>query len=158
MSKDVAQCLGYKDAFDTLKKHVGEADKQNCQNDSFETPRGFFMKSNTTSPPDTKLQVFANPEFGEIRSVLINGEPWLIGKDVAKALGYKEPSKAAREKVDPEDRGGVSKIDTPSGTQTMTIINESGLYALILSSKLTSAKKFKRWVTSEVLPAIRKTN
>lgn len=106
MSKDVAQCLGYKDAFDALKKHVGEADKQNCQNDSFETPRGFFMKSNTTSPPDTKLQVFANPEFGEIRSALIDGEPWLVGKDVAKALGYKEPSKAAREKVDPEDRGG----------------------------------------------------
>ena len=114
------------------------------------------MKSNTTSPPDTKLQVFANPEFGEIRSVLIDGEPWLVGKDVAKALGYKEPSKAAREKVDPEDRG-VSKIDTPSGTQTMTIINESGLYSLVLSSKLPDAKKFKRWVTSEVLPAIRKT-
>lgn len=67
------------------------------------------MKSNTTSPPDTKLQVFANPEFGEIRSVLIDGEPWLVGKDVAKALGYKEPSKAAREKVDPEDRGGCPK-------------------------------------------------
>ena len=114
------------------------------------------MKSNTTSPQDTKLQVFANPEFGEIRSVLIDGEPWLVGKDVAKALGYKEPSKAAREKVDPEDRG-VSKIDTPSGTQTMTIINESGLYSLVLSSKLPDAKKFKRWVTSEVLPAIRKT-
>lgn len=114
------------------------------------------MKSNTTSPPDTKLQVFANPEFGEIRSVLIDGEPWLVGKDVAKALGYKEPSKAAREKVDPEDRG-VSKIDTPSVTQTMTIINESGLYSLVLSSKLPDAKKFKRWVTSEVLPAIRKT-
>ena len=75
MSKDVAQCLGYKDAFDALKKHVGEADKQNCQNDSFETPRGFFMKSNTTSPPDTKLQVFNNPEFDKIRSVLINGKP-----------------------------------------------------------------------------------
>ena len=102
------------------------------------------------------MQVFQNPEFGKIRTVAINGEPWLVGKDVATALRYKEPSKAAREKVDPEDRG-VSKIDTPSGTQQMTIINESGLYSLILSSKLPSAKKFKRWVTSEVLPSIRRT-
>ena len=142
MSKDVAQCLGYKDAFDALKKHVGEADKQNCQNDSFETPRGFFMKSNTTSPPDTKLQVFANPEFGEIRSALIDGEPWLVGKDVARALGYGNTKDALTKHVDPEDRG-VSKIDTPSGTQTMTVINESGLYSLVLSSKLPDAKKFK---------------
>lgn len=104
----------------------------------------------------TTLTVFNNPEFGEIRTVEIDGEPWLVGKDVAQALGYKEPTKAAREKVDLEDRG-VSKIDTPSGIQEMTIINESGLYSLVLSSKLPSAKKFKRWVTSEVLPSIRKT-
>ena len=104
----------------------------------------------------SELQIFENPEFGQIRSVEIDGEPWLVGKDVAVALGYKEPTKATREKVDPEDRG-VSKIDTPSGTQEMTIINESGLYSLILSSKLPGAKKFKRWVTSEVLPSIRKT-
>lgn len=102
------------------------------------------------------LQVFENPEFGSIRTVEIGGEPWLVGKDVAVALGYKEPSKAVRERVDREDRG-VSKMDTPSGTQQMTIINESGLYSLILSSKLPGAKKFKRWVTSEVLPSIRKT-
>ena len=74
---------------------------------------------------------------------------------MAEALGYKEPTKAARERVDAEDRG-VSKIDTPSGTQEMTIINESGLYSLVLSSKLPTAKKFKRWVTSEVIPSIRK--
>ncbi len=102
------------------------------------------------------LMIFNNPEFGQIRSVEIKGEPWLVGKDVAQALGYREPTKAARERVEPEDRG-VSKIDTPSGKQEMTIINESGLYSLVLGSKLPGAKKFKRWVTSEVLPAIRKT-
>ncbi len=101
------------------------------------------------------IQIFNNHEFGQIRTISINGEPWLVGKDVALALGYKEPTKAAREKVDTEDRG-VSKIDTPSGVQEMTIINESGLYSLVLSSKLPGAKTFKRWVTSEVLPAIRK--
>lgn len=103
-----------------------------------------------------ELQLFNNPEFGSIRAIEVNGEPWFVGRDVARALGYKEPTKAAREKVDPEDRG-VSKIDTPSGEQEMTIINESGLYSLVLSSKLPGAKKFKRWVTSEVLPTIRKT-
>lgn len=103
-----------------------------------------------------ELQVFNNNEFGQIRTVFMDGEPWMVGKDVARALGYKEPTKAAREKVDAEDRG-VSKIDTPSGIQEMTIINESGLYSLVLSSKLPGARKFRRWVTSEVLPSIRKT-
>lgn len=103
----------------------------------------------------TELQIFKNPDFGEIRTIEKDGEPWFVGKDVAAALGYKEATKAAREKVDDEDRG-VSKIDTPSGTQEMTIINESGLYSLVLSSKLPTAKKFKRWVTSEVIPSIRK--
>ena len=103
-----------------------------------------------------ELQVFSNNEFGQIRTVFMDGEPWMVGKDVARALGYKEPTKAAREKVDAEDRG-VSKIDTPSGIQEMTIINESGLYSLVLSSKLPGARKFRRWVTSEVLPSIRKT-
>ncbi len=101
------------------------------------------------------LQVFENEEFGKIRMIMKDATVWFIGKDVATVLGYKEPTKAVREKVDSEDRG-VSKIDTPSGTQEMTIINESGLYSLILSSKLLSAKKFKHWVTSEVLPSIRK--
>ena len=103
-----------------------------------------------------ELQIFENPEFGSIRTVEIGGEPWLVGKDIAIALGYEKPTDAVRKHVDKEDRG-VSKIETPSGTQDMTIINESGLYSLILSSKLPGAKKFKRWVTSEVLPAIRKT-
>ena len=101
------------------------------------------------------VQIFSNEEFGRIRTVAIEGEPWFVGKDVAERLGYKEPTKAAREKVDEEDRG-VSKIDTPSGVQEMTIINESGLYSLVLSSKLPRARAFKRWVTSEVIPSIRK--
>ena len=103
----------------------------------------------------TDLQIFNSPEFGAIRTIEKDGEPWFVGKDVAAALGYKEPTKAAREKVDDDDKG-VSKIDTPSGIQEMTIINESGLYSLVLSSKLPTAKKFKRWVTNEVFPSIRK--
>lgn len=103
-----------------------------------------------------ELMLFNNEEFGEIRSLLIDNEPWFVGKDVASALGYKEPRSAISKKVDNEDRG-VAKMETPSGIQEMTIINESGLYSLILSSKLPSAKKFKRWVTHEVLPSLRKT-
>ena len=91
-----------------------------------------------------------------MRTVEINGTPWLVGKDVAVALGYKNPRDAITRHVDAEDKG-VVKHDTPSGEQEMLIINESGLYSLILSSKMPKAKAFKRWVTSEVLPAIRKT-
>ena len=103
-----------------------------------------------------ELQIFNSPEFGQVRSIMIEGEPWFVGKDVAESLGYKDPRSAISRKVDTEDRG-VAKMTTPSGAQDMTIINESGLYSLILSSKLPNAKKFKRWVTSEVLPALRKT-
>lgn len=102
-----------------------------------------------------ELQIFKNPEFGEVRTVMVNDEPWLVGKDVATSLGYERPTDAARKHVEQEDRG-IAKIETPSGVQEMTIINESGLYSLVLSSKLPTAKKFKRWVTSEVLPSIRK--
>lgn len=104
----------------------------------------------------SQIQIFNNTEFGEIRSMEIGGEPWFVGKDVAAALGYAKPTDAVRKRVCEEDRG-ISKMETPSGTQSMTIINESGLYSLILGSKLEGAKRFKRWVTSEVLPAIRKT-
>lgn len=104
----------------------------------------------------TGLKIFENEEFGEIRSIVIEGEPWFVGKDVASALGYADPSGTVRKKTDEEDRG-VAKMDTPSGIQEMVVINESGLYALILGSKLESAKKFKHWVTSDVLPSIRKT-
>ncbi len=102
------------------------------------------------------LQVFENPEFGSIRTVEIDGEPWLVGKDVAVALGYQNPQRALRNHVDAEDKG-VTEMVTPGGKQNLPIINESGLYSLILSSKLPGAKKFKRWVTAEVLPSIRKT-
>lgn len=102
------------------------------------------------------LTTFSNPEFGQVRTVEINGTPWLVGKDVAIALGYKNPQRAIRDHVDTEYQG-VTKTVTPSGEQEMLIINESGLYSLILSSKMPKAKAFKRWVTSEVLPAIRKT-
>lgn len=102
------------------------------------------------------VQIFSNSEFGNIRTVTVNGEPWFVGKDIAEALGYSNTRDAIAKRVDDEDKG-VANCDTPSGTQNMTIINESGLYSLILSSKLPNAKKFKRWVTSEVLPAIRKT-
>lgn len=102
-----------------------------------------------------ELTTFTNEEFGTIRTIQINGEPYFSGKDVAASLGYKNPQGAIRNHVDEEDRT-VSKSLTVNGT-ALTIINESGLYSLILSSKLPSAKRFKRWVTSEVLPAIRAT-
>ena len=101
------------------------------------------------------LQIFSNPEFGRVRNVELNGQPWLVGADVATALGYKNPRKALADHIDPEDKG-VTKRDTPGGEQDILIINESGLYSLILSSKMPKAKAFKHWVTSEVLPAIRK--
>lgn len=101
------------------------------------------------------LQIFSNPEFGQVRTVEIDGIPWLVGKDVAVALGYKNPQRAIRDHVEDEDKG-MTKTVTPSGEQEMLIINESGLYSLILSSKMPKAKAFKRWVTGEVLPALRK--
>lgn len=103
-----------------------------------------------------ELQIFNNEEFGEIRTVIIDNEPWFVGKDVTEALGYAEPRSAVSKKVEECDRG-VAEMETPSGKQKMTTINESGLYALIFGSKLESAKRFKYWVTSEVLPSIRKT-
>ena len=91
-----------------------------------------------------------------VRTLTINEEPHFVGSDVAKILGYKKPANAINKHVDDEDKG-VTKLGTPGGMQNVTIINESGLYSLIFSSKLESAKRFKRWVTSEVLPTLRKT-
>ena len=102
-----------------------------------------------------KIKIFENPEFGSIRTLQKDGEPWFVGKDVAAALGYSNPRKAIADHVDEEDKG-VTNCYTLGGNQNMTIINESGLYSLILSSKLPTAKAFKRWITSEVLPSIRK--
>ena len=103
-----------------------------------------------------ELQVFKNQEFGSVRTLVVNDEPWFVGKDVAESLGYTATEKAIRTHIDGDDKG-VTEMDTPGGKQKVVIINESGLYSLVLSSKLPSAKKFKRWVTSEVLPALRKT-
>lgn len=105
------------------------------------------------------LQIFDSPEFGQVRTIQQNGEPWFVGKDVAEILGYNNPRKAITDHVDEEDR---QKKNVPT-SQNVTLvaatwlINESGLYSLILSSKMPKAKEFKRWVTSEVIPAIRKT-
>lgn len=101
-----------------------------------------------------ELQNF-NFDGSQIRTLTIDDEPYFVGKDVAEVLGYSNPRKAIRNHVDEEDRG-VTKMGTPGGIQDLTIINESGLYSLIMSSKLPDAKRFKRWVTSEVLPQIRK--
>lgn len=104
----------------------------------------------------TDLQIFKNPEFGEIRTIEKNGEPWFVGKDVAAALGYSNTRDALDRHVDIDDKNTVVNPDGNRGNPNMTIINESGLYSLVLSSKLPTAKKFKRWVTSEVIPSIRK--
>lgn len=102
-----------------------------------------------------ELQIFNNSEFGEVRVLEINSEPWFIGKDVAEVLGYKNGSRDINRHVDEDDRQNYQN-GTLESNRGLTIINESGLYSLILSSKLPNAKKFKRWVTSEVLPTIRK--
>ena len=102
------------------------------------------------------IQVFNNTEFGEIRTMEINGEPWFVGKDIAAALGYSNPSKALIDHVDEEDKLNNETLSS-LGQRGGWLINESGMYSLILSSKLEGAKRFKRWVTSEILPAIRKT-
>lgn len=103
----------------------------------------------------SELKIFNNEEFGKIRTVTIDNEPWFVGKDVAVILGYSNPQKALRDHVDEEDRT-LNDSFTVNGTKGI-LINESGLYGLILSSKLPNAKKFKHWVTAEVLPVLRKT-
>lgn len=101
--------------------------------------------------------IFKNPEFGRIRTVVIDSDAWFVGKDVALVLGYADVNKAIAMHVDDEDKKLNDKTSPSFGQRGATLINESGLYSLILSSKLPTAKEFKRWVTSEVLPAIRKT-
>ncbi len=104
------------------------------------------------------LQIFENPEFGKIRTLEVEGEPWFVGKDVADILGYSNNRDALDRHVDVEDKNTVVNPDGNRGNPNMTIINESGLYSLILSSKLPTAKKFKRWVTTKVIPSIRFLN
>lgn len=103
-----------------------------------------------------EMKIFNSEEFGQVRTVIVDGEVWFVGKDVAEALGYERTADAIRQHVEEDDKG-VGEMQTPGGKQNMVIINESGLYALIFGSKLPSAKRFKHWVTSEVLPSIRKT-
>lgn len=103
-----------------------------------------------------EIRTFENEQFGSIRTIMIDGEPWFVGKDVASILGYGRATKATLDHVDSEDRDAVPIQDSIGRMQKTPIINESGLYSLILSSKLPSAKDFKRWVTKEVLPSIRK--
>lgn len=103
-----------------------------------------------------ELQIFSNSEFGEIRTITKDNETYFVGKDVAKALGFTNPRDAIATHVFDEDKG-VDTIDTLGGKQSMTVINESGVYALVFGNRLESAKRFKHWVTSEVLPSIRKT-
>lgn len=104
-----------------------------------------------------ELQIFNSEEFGDIRTVTINNEPWFVGKDVAEALGYAKARNAIASHVEQDDKKDAPIQGDLGGVQQMTIINESGLYALIFGSKLESAKRFKHWVTSEVLPTIRRT-
>jgi anti-repressor protein len=104
-----------------------------------------------------EIQVFENAEFGKVRTVMLDGEPYFVGRDVARVLGYSDGNKAIAMHVDNEDKKLNDKTSSSFGQRGAHLINESGMYSLILSSKLPSAKKFKHWVTSEILPAIRKT-
>jgi len=112
--------------------------------------------ANATVTNGTQLQIFNNTEFGSIRTLDINGEPWFVGKDVAEALGYSNTRDALAKHVDEEDKNSVAIHDGIPGNPNQTVINESGVYSLVFSSKLPTAKKFKHWVTAEVLPTIRK--
>ena len=114
------------------------------------------MDNNIMKPENKKVEIFSNDNFGNIRGIEINGEPWLVGKDVAEVLGYKNTRDALSKHVDNEDKSSVA-IHDGRQNRNMAIVNESGFYSLVLSSKLPSAKKFKRWVTSEVIPQIRQT-
>lgn len=113
-------------------------------------------RDNSDVSDTSGVQIFHSPMFGELRGILINSEPWFVGKDVTEALGYTNSRKALSDHVEAEDKG-VTKCDTLGGAQNLTIVNESGLYSLIFGSKLEKARAFKHWVTSEVLPSIRKT-
>src|SRR5699024_7342385 len=103
-----------------------------------------------------ELKIFENPEFGEVRTIIVGDEVWFVGDDVAKALGYQRPDQAVRTNVDEMDSTLMGVIDSMGREQQTKVINESGLYSLIIGSRIPSAKRFKRWVTSEILPSIRK--
>lgn len=173
IGKDVAAICGYKDTWRAIKNHVSPENTDHTifnsrkliiinyagfkEIDPTEEHLNWFINHLSEVKSDSPT-VFNHPEFGELRTVEIDGVVWFVGKDVAEALGYSKSRNAIAAHVDEEDKthapiqGGCS-----TGVQDTIVINESGLYALILSSKLPSAKEFKHWVTSEVLPSIRKT-
>ena len=173
IGKDVAAICGYKDTWRAIKYHVSPENIDHTilnsrkliiinytgfkEIDPTEEHLNWFINhlSEASTPTDAPT-VFNHPEFGEIRTVEISGEPWFVGKDVSDILGYQNGSRDINRHVDEEDRRKMMISDGKQNKETI-IINESGLYALILSSKLPSAKEFKHWVTSEVLPSIRKT-
>lgn len=177
IGKDVAAICGYKDTWRTIKNHVSPENTDHTifnsrkliiinyagfkEIDPTEEHLNWFVNhlSEADSPTEAPT-VFNHPEFGELRTVEIDGVVWFVGKDVAEALGYSNTKDAITAHVASEDkkliqRSEITTLEIPN--RGMTIINESGLYSLILSSKLPSAKEFKHWVTSEVLPSIRKT-
>ena len=180
IGKDVAAICGYKDTWRAIKYHVSPENTDHTifnsrkliiinyagfkEIDPTEEHLNWFINhlSEADSPTESPT-VFNHPQFGNLRTVEINGQPYFVGKDVAEALGYKDTINALKSHVDKEDKIMGCQNTTPSITDSLgriqypTWINESGLYALILSSKLPSAKEFKHWVTSEVLPSIRKT-
>lgn len=133
--------------------------KQISMFDYMQNKNNSSTSSSTSTASTPEVTIFKNPvhpEFGNLRTIEIDGEPWFVGKDVAAALGYTKERNALDKHVDKDDALKRGVTDSMGRTQQMTIINESGLYSLILSSKLPSAKEFKHWVTSEVLPSIRK--
>ena len=105
---------------------------------------------------NSEIMIFQNEAFSDVRTVLIDGEPWFAATDITRILGYKNCSKAIADHVDEEDKG-ITKCATAGGMQNLTVMNESGVFSLILQSKMPDARRFKRWVTSEILPSIRKT-
>lgn len=175
IGKDVAAICGYKDTWRAIKNHVSPENTDHTifnsrkliiinyagfkEIDPTEEHLNWFINHLSEVSTSTEAPtVFNHPQFGELRTVEIDGEPWFVGKDVATALGYANPSNAVSVHVDKEDK--TSYLIQVSGSNykaNTALINESGLYALILSSKLPSAKEFKHWVTAEVLPSIRKT-
>lgn len=179
IGKDVAAICGYKDTWRAIKYHVSPENTDHTifnsrkliiinyagfkEIDPTEEHLNWFVNHLSEASTSTETPtVFNHPQFGELRTVEIDGEPWFVGKDVAVALGYSDTTQTIRKNISDEDKmtrpgDAPSIIDSFGRTQHPVWINESGLYSLILSSKLPSAKEFKHWVTSEVLPSIRKT-
>lgn len=174
IGKDVAAICGYKDTWRAIKNHVSPENTDHTifnsrkliiinyagfkEIDLTEEHLNWFINHLPEASTSTEAPtVFNHPEFGELRTVEIDNEVWFVGKDVAAALGYNEPHKAIQRHVDKDDGMKRPVTDSTGRRQETWLINESGLYSLILSSKLPSAKEFKHWVTAEVLPSIRKT-